>query len=114
MKRIDEKLSTAAKVAIGALIYQQVKKMKADIKTANQKADDANREVERKNKEIKDLEKRVTTVAAAGEDIGKALQQMKKSDGLDTSQLDQIRKLIRKEVGRILFDIYKIILHFVI
>ena len=57
---------------------------------------------------IKDLEKRVTTVASAGEDIGKALQQIQKSDGLETSQLDQIRKLIRKEVGRILFDIYKL------
>ena len=108
MKQLNEKLSTAAKVAIGALIYQQVKKMKSDIKAANQKADDANREVERKNKDINDLEKRLTTVASAGEDIGKALQQMKKGDGLEKGQLDQIRNLIRKEVGRILFDIYKL------
>jgi|21_taG_2_1085346.scaffolds.fasta_scaffold00254_23 chromosome segregation ATPase len=107
MKQLDEKLSSAAKVAIGALIYQQVKKMKQNINLANKKADLANSEIEKKEKEINDLQKRLQTVASAGEDLGKAIIN-RPSGGFEKSQLDQIRKMIRKEVGRILFDIYKL------
>ena len=107
MAQLNEKLSKVAKVAIAALIYQQVKKMKQNIQQANTKADIATSEIDAKDKEIKDLQKRMNTVASAGEDLGKAM--LAKSDGgFQSSQLDQIRKMIRKEVGRILFDIYKL------
>ena len=108
MSKLNEKLSSAAKVAIGALIYQQVGKMKRNISLANAKADQANSEIGIKNKEIKDLQKRLQSVASAGEDLGKAIQQGGSGSGLQKDDLDQIRKLIRKEVGRILFDIYKL------
>jgi len=106
--QLNEKLSTAAKVAIGALIYQQVKRMKSDIKSAQTAAQDAQSDVEQKDKEIKDLNKRLNTVASAGEDLGKSIAAQSGGDGFEKNQLDQIRKMIRKEVGRILFDIYKL------
>ena len=104
MKRIDEKLSTAAKVAIGALIYQQVKKMKADIKAAKDDAKKATDNLTRSEKERKDLKTKC-------DQLDQKLKDQKPQDvelTLQGKHLDQIRGLIRKEVGRILFDIYKL------
>lgn len=108
MSQLNEKLSTAAKVAIGALIYQQVKRMKMDIKSAQTSATLAQSDGAKKDKEIKDLQKRLNQVASAGADLGKSISTSSGGGGLQKNQLDQIRKMIRKEVGRILFDIYKL------
>ena len=107
MSQLNEKLSTAAKVAIGALIYQQVKRMKMDIKSAQTSATLAQSGIAKKDKEIQDLQKRLNTVASAGVDLGKSIS-TSSGGGLQKNQLGQIRKMIRKEVGRILFDIYKL------
>ena len=105
MKQINEKLSKTAKVAIGALIYQQVQKMKADIKAAKADAKQANDNLSKSVKDRQALEKNLSQLDQKIKDI------KKKPDpelNLQTKQLDQIRKMIRKEVGRILFDIYKL------
>ena len=86
----------------------QLKRMKTDIKDAQTTARLAQADGDKKDKEIKDLQKRLNTVASAGEDLGKSMQSSGGSGGLQSAQLDQIRKMIRKEVGRILFDIYKL------
>ena len=104
MAQLNEKLSTAAKVAIGALIYSQVKKMKADIKQANDAAKRAQDELDRyQSSDKKELKAKFDTLAKKIGDIPEP-EEFK----LEKKQLDQIRKMIRKEVGRILFDIYKL------
>ena len=103
MAQLNEKLSTAAKVAIGALIYSQVKKMKADIKQANDAAKRAQDELDRYQSSYKkDIKAKFDTLAKKIGDIPEPEFKLEKQ------QLDQIRKMIRKEVGRILFDIYKL------
>ena len=104
-KPINEKLSTAATIAVAALINSRISGLKDEVKALKKsvKSDAtvvknavAKKDVTALEKTVADLTKKIQT-----QTTGSAKK-------LDKDQLDQIRKMIRKEVGRILFDIYKL------
>ena len=104
-KPINEKLSTAATIAVAALINSRISGLKDEVKALKKtvKADASTVKNSAAKKDVTALEKTIT-------DLTKKIQTQTKDSGkkFEKEQLDQIRKMIRKEVGRILFDIYKL------
>lgn len=97
-------LSKVAKVAIIALIAKYIGDVKKKVTLAYSTATDAKSNIGRIEKQNQDLKSAIDTLSTQI----KNQKPPTTASGFDAKQLDKIRKMIRLEVGRIYFDIYKL------
>lgn len=103
-KLVNEKLSTVATAAIAALINNRITGLKKQVQSLSKDSTKAKSDTQKSEKDIARLDKSIKDLTTQI----KSAQKEPASSSNKKEELNQIRKLIRKEVSRILFDIYKL------
>lgn len=101
---INEKLSTVATIAIAALINQKISVLKKQVQTLSKNASVADKSTSKSEKDLSSMEKSIKDLTTQVKTLSTAAGPTSNKK----EESDRIRKLIRIEVGRILFDIYKL------